>query len=72
MVYLKEKEKKRITMQGHRFRQKPKLRPDYEVIARGFHEKRSGNDYMNRGKELLAVVGYSFSNIQGWLLILRK
>lgn len=37
-------------MQGHRFRQKPKLCPDDEVIARGFHEKRSGNDYMNRRK----------------------
>lgn len=44
------KKKKRITMQGHRFRQKPKLCPDDEVIARGFHEKRSGNDYMNRRK----------------------
>lgn len=48
-------------MQGHRFRQKPKLCPDYEVIARGFHEKRLGNDSMNRRKELLSVLGYSLA-----------
>lgn len=64
--------KKKNAIRGYRFQQKPKLCPDYGMKAGRSYEKRKGNNYIHRRKELLLVLTSKLSYslvIHGLLLI---